>query len=512
MAFFRGRLEDDVVMKNSSISLGLVAALIFLAYVSLPVMVKHSARAPLDSAPEARPGSARHSALVLNFGTGDEPATVNERDSAVHFDFEGRGRAVKTGWIGPEAGILALDRNRDGRIDDGRELFGDQTLGGAPGQGGFAALAREDTNRDGRISPEDENWDRLRIWRADNQGPATRRGLFTLAEMGVSEIELFQVPLRRRLPNGNYIHVTGSFRRADGRRGQVAEIYFQQNEFQRRFLQTLLPPPALEDSLLYLGGSGRVRDLQEALVQSPALRDEVGRFRRAATRREQRAVLDGLLTAWAATGGLARTIEERAAGRYRIQDSGLGHDRPEERARRLQVMEAFNGAYFHLLPDELSPAQSLPATVRVGGADGRDITIAFTPRQWQLVDQAYDLLADSVYAALAGQTRLARYFALLEPAPGASGPDLARLITQFDREIARDPENGLNDLLDFRLVLASAPDPVGARPVSYELLDRYIETRVRGRSLTDDQEQLYEKMKRARAAQRPGADPAQGGW
>ncbi len=506
------------VMKKLLIQSAVAVACFLLAYAAMPVMTKESARVP--GAPDGRPGTAKHSAIVLNLADTEEPGTVSEKDSDVYFDHESQGRAVKTGWIGPEAGLLVMDRSGDGRINDGRELFGNHTLDGGPGQSGFEALAREDTNHDGRLNAEDDNWNRLMVWRSDSQGDPSRRGLSSLGELGLEEVELLKVPLRRHLANGNYIQATGSFRYADGRRGQLAEVYFQQNDFYRRFTTALTPPPALANSLLYLGGSGLVRDLQEALIQSPGLREVAERFRRAATRREQRALVDALLTAWASTSGLAPTIEERAAGRYTVVDNGLG-PRPAERARRLHVMEAFNGTYFYPLPDELTPAQSAHPNVQVGGPDGRNLTVVFTPKQTELLDQAYDLLAESVYGALAGQTRLARFLKPLSPEPGArAGADqeLARLaeVTElFDKEIARDPENGLIDLLDFRIILANLAEQsagiVVSRTAAHEALDRYIETRIRGRSLTDEQEELYEKMKRIRAANEP-VDPAQGGW
>ena len=44
----------------------------------------------------------------------------------MYFDLDKNGFAEKTAWIGTEDGFLALDRNGNGIIDNGGELFGDQ--------------------------------------------------------------------------------------------------------------------------------------------------------------------------------------------------------------------------------------------------------------------------------------------------------------------------------------------------------------------------------------------------
>ncbi len=62
-----------------------------------------------------------------------------------------------------------------------------------------------------------------------------------------------------------------------------------------------------------MAGSGKVRELRQAASQSPAVRDVLERFVAAATRVEQRALLDELLVAWADTSGMAGTLEKWAA-------------------------------------------------------------------------------------------------------------------------------------------------------------------------------------------------------
>ncbi len=68
-------------------------------------------------------------------------------DDAVRFDLDADGRTDRISAPSGDDALLALDRNNNGRIDDGRELFGDQN--GAAN--GFAELGKYDDNGDGRI-------------------------------------------------------------------------------------------------------------------------------------------------------------------------------------------------------------------------------------------------------------------------------------------------------------------------------------------------------------------------
>ena len=91
--------------------------------------------------------------LVLDLdGDGIETSGATE-EATVFFDFNGDGTATATGWIKPDDGWLVWDRNNNGTIDSGRELFGDQTIkrDSNLAEDGFDALADEDINTDGMI-------------------------------------------------------------------------------------------------------------------------------------------------------------------------------------------------------------------------------------------------------------------------------------------------------------------------------------------------------------------------
>lgn len=138
-------------------------------------------------------------------------------DDAVRFDLDADGRLDSISAPRGDDALLALDRNGNGRIDDGRELFGDQN--GAAN--GFAELARFDDNGDGRIDAADAVFERLRLLRFDAEG---RQHTQSLSQAGVSAIELQARDVKQALGAYDEIAQLGSFQFADGRNGQAADL------------------------------------------------------------------------------------------------------------------------------------------------------------------------------------------------------------------------------------------------------------------------------------------------
>lgn len=131
-----------------------------------------------ESSISVRVGDAvRKDPLVINFA-GNAAQLTNQR---FDFDLDADGTRESVAMLAGGSGYLALDLNMNGRIDDGRELFGP-----ASGQG-FADLARLDEDGNGWIDENDSAFQRLRIWQPDQQGNGNLAGL---AQSGVGALYL----------------------------------------------------------------------------------------------------------------------------------------------------------------------------------------------------------------------------------------------------------------------------------------------------------------------------------
>ncbi len=178
-------------------------------------VVQLSGRRPPE--PPQPPEPERKDPLVLDLdGDGVELTTAR---GGRRFDIDGDGRDEQTAFVTGGDAFLALDRDGDGRITSGNELFGDNR-GAADG---FADLRRLDGNADGVIDARDERFGDLRLY----DGARTR----TLAEGGVDAIGLDATYAHRERADGNAEVAEATFRRSDGTLGRVADVLLAYQRF-----------------------------------------------------------------------------------------------------------------------------------------------------------------------------------------------------------------------------------------------------------------------------------------
>nr|MCR5581341.1 hypothetical protein [Pseudobutyrivibrio sp.] len=118
--------------------------------------------------------------LVVNLN--DSPAKLS--DQTFYFDLDGDGNKEEINQLSVGHGFLALDRNEDGEINDGGELFGART------NDGFRELQLFDEDGNGWIDEEDSIFQKLRIWAMNDSGEME---LYTLKQADVGAIYLGRV-------------------------------------------------------------------------------------------------------------------------------------------------------------------------------------------------------------------------------------------------------------------------------------------------------------------------------
>lgn len=156
--------------------------------------------------------------LVINFDT--DSAQIS--DQKFLFDIDADGDEEEISMLGSGSGFLALDKNGDGIINDGSELFGART------GNGFADLAGYDGDGNGWIDEADSVFQSLKVWSFDEDGNPR---LTDLKEAGIGAVYLGSASTEYHLnDNANntqaVIRSTGVFLRENGGTGTIQHVDF----------------------------------------------------------------------------------------------------------------------------------------------------------------------------------------------------------------------------------------------------------------------------------------------
>ena len=268
--------------------------------------------------------------LVLDLlGDGFKPTSL---DKGVHFDLDGNGFAERVNWIQGDDALLALDKNGDGVINDGNELFGDRyrLSNGKLARFGFEALMEQDTNGDKVIDDKDANFSRLQVWQDANQnGISEKEELRSLSQAGVAAIQLnylkSQLGGHEEVIFGN----SAKFIKANGETGDATEYWVKKRGYDTKILNDIVIP--LEVRFLpNVAGSGNIPSLHQAMAMDVTgqLKDKVGRFILSYDVAERRQLVESILTQMAGAQNIASNSRGTAIDAKQLQviEALLGRD------------------------------------------------------------------------------------------------------------------------------------------------------------------------------------------
>ena len=165
----------------------------------------------------------------ITFDLGNDGLDFSPQGSVL-FDVDSDGDLEATAWVGANDGMLALDRNQNGIIDNGSEISFVADLEGANTD--LEGLAGFDSNQDGVLDANDARFNEFLVWQDANQnGISEANELKTLTQVGIQSINLTPTP------NGESVGVAGvnlvntsSFTFSDGTSAVLGDVRFMFDE------------------------------------------------------------------------------------------------------------------------------------------------------------------------------------------------------------------------------------------------------------------------------------------
>ena len=215
------------------------------------------------------------SPLIIDMdGNGIKTISINKN---VLFDLDNNLFAENTGWVDKGDAFLVWDRDGNGTIDSGNELFGNHSLlqNGEKAANGFAALAELDGNKDNVFDASDEAWTRLQLWFDHNQNGISEEGeLIKLADSQIKSINLNYQDINRTDESGNTHRQHSSVTWTDGKTTDINDVWFATNpalSYSRQQIEISDEIKALPNVIAF----GNVLNLHQAMATNSMLKNQI---------------------------------------------------------------------------------------------------------------------------------------------------------------------------------------------------------------------------------------------
>ena len=348
-----------------------------------------------------------------------------------------------TGFAASDDGFLALDLNGDGRINNGTELFGNETLlaDGSKTGNGFQALAALDSTGDGVVDASDALFTDLRVWRDLNQNGETDEGeLSTLVELGVQSLSVAYNDQAFTDEFGNEHRQVGSYTNSAGQTMGMTDVWFARNltETKEEVVEVSAEISELPNAL----GFGQAHSLHQAMArdESGELQSLVAQFISANSRDERQVLTEKIIFAW--------TGQE---GDYRAY-----YQSPVD-ARKIGALEAFYGY-----------------KVDKPNGTGQQYAVMF--------DEIFTNLVDTVFYQLAARSYLQPFFKEIswtqDEVSGLWLGDFSEVLDDLFSYAETHPENSQEILQDFGQAIrgVNAYDPINVDRLNNALIQYVLST------------------------------------
>ena len=283
---------------------------------------------PGSGSPDMKPGENASCPLIIDMdGNGIKTISINKN---VFFDLDNNLFAESTGWVDKGDAFLVWDRDNNGVIDSGNELFGNHTRlsSGKKAENGFAALAELDSNQDNIFDEKDEAWFKLQLWFDRNQNGISEAGeLVKLSESGIKSINLSYNNTDHIDESGNHHRQRSSVSWKDGRKSEIADVWFDVNTAKAYSREEITISNEIK-SMPNVIAFGNLLDLHSAMEKNKILKHVIQEY--IDSNLEDRSYLiNELVYEWA---GVAQLASDSRGGYFD--------------ARKLAVLELLTGREF----------------------------------------------------------------------------------------------------------------------------------------------------------------------
>ena len=283
---------------------------------------------PGSGSPDMKRGENASCPLIIDMdGNGIKTISINKN---VFFDLDNNLFAESTGWVDKGDAFLVWDRDNNGVIDSGNELFGNHTRlsSGKKAENGFAALAELDSNQDNIFDEKDEAWFKLQLWFDRNQNGISEAGeLVKLSESGIKSINLSYNNTDHIDESGNHHRQRSSVSWKDGRKSEIADVWFDVNTAKAYSREEITISDEIK-SMPNVIAFGNLLDLHSAMEKNKILKHVIQEY--IDSNLEDRSYLiNELVYEWA---GVAQLASDSRGGYFD--------------ARKLAVLELLTGREF----------------------------------------------------------------------------------------------------------------------------------------------------------------------
>ena len=334
---------------------------------------------------------------------GDGIETVS-LDEGVFFDQSSDGFAELSSWVDTDDGIIVHDKNNNGIIDNGNEIFGDNYIkeNGTKASSGFDALSDFDSNQDGVVNNQDANFSSLKVLKGDGT-------LLTMDDAGISSINLSSQNKNTQDENGNILLTQGSYTKTNGQTGIIGD-YALQSDTMISIASDCIDVSEEIAQMPDIEGHGTLYSLQQAMAHDSTneLKELVQEYIDENNSENKKELVTEIIYKW--------TGAEDIAANSRGEDID---------ARQLYALEKFMGRGF----------------VGVEGTSTPNSEAA------NILKGAFSQLHSYIFAQLESQTELKSLYEKITI--GENGIDLTGVQNQIDAEIAANPTTGKQILSDF---------------------------------------------------------------